>query len=62
MSAPARVEPPLCRCDRWQQRCMLCGFRVRVADRSGCLALPRRARGDCPILVFVNRLQKEHPA
>lgn len=51
MSAPVRMEPSLCRCDRPWQRCML-----------HCVRIRGDVRGVCPILVLVNRLQKEHPA
>jgi hypothetical protein len=49
MSAPVRIESPLCRCDRPAAECILHCVRVRGADRSGCP--PRRTF-----------LQTEHPA
>ncbi|UGY25576.1 hypothetical protein HU675_0001325 [Bradyrhizobium septentrionale] len=52
-------------------RASLCGGpasgRVAAPEQGGRPALPMRracgyVRGVCPILVLVNRLQKEHPA
>ncbi len=47
MSTPVRMESPCAAAIGRRQRCMLHCVRVR---------------GVCPILVLVNRLQKEHPA
>ncbi|MGY3695775.1 hypothetical protein HAP47_0034560 [Bradyrhizobium sp. 41S5] len=60
-----------CPARRGALRASLCGGptsgRVATPEQGGRPALPmRRACGDvrgvCPILVLVNRLQKEHPA
>ncbi len=71
MSAPVRMESPLCRCDRPAAtvHAARCPNPQRRGARRAARKPMRRARRACgavrgvyPILVLVNRLQKEHLA